>query len=156
MLLYYKCEWVFSYVFFVVLVVLGVLMDQYFLNWLMSFYYGIGVQIFKDYVYFNFLLIRLGYVFVVVVLFMWFVQAWCNIFLFLLKIGSEILVIYEVYYVFLYSIWFGIGFLVLWVYFFMFVQMFIGVLIFLVFFVVFIVYIDCIWAIWCFKFCWAF
>jgi hypothetical protein len=154
-LLHYRPGWAFSHVLPAVLVALGVLMDQYSSNWLMSLYHGTGVETFKDHAYFNFLLIRLGHVLVVVALFMWLAQAWRNIPPLLLKIGSETLAIYEVHYVLLYSTWFGIGLSALWAHSLTPVQTFIGALTFLAFFVVLIAYIDRIRAIWRSKSRWA-
>jgi hypothetical protein len=154
-LLHYRPGWAFSHVLPAVLIALGVLMDQYSSNWLMSLYHGTGVQTFKDHAYFNFLLIRLGHVLVVVALFMWLAQAWRNIPPLLLKIGSETLAIYEVHYILLYSTWFGIGLSALWAHSLTPVQTFIGALTFLAFFVVLIAYIDRIRAIWRSKSRWA-
>jgi hypothetical protein len=154
-LLHYRPGWAFSHVLPAVLIALGVLMAQYSSNWLMSLYHGTGVQTFKDHAYFNFLLIRLGHVLVVVALFMWLAQAWRNIPPLLLKIGSETLAIYEVHYILLYSTWFGIGLSALWAHSLTPVQTFIGALTFLAFFVVLIAYIDRIRAIWRSKSRWA-
>ena len=91
------------------LLIVGVLTHHYSYYWLMNLYEWTGIHQFYRHANFNFLLWRLGHVFIAVALFIWIAQLWQRIPALLLRIGSETLVIYEVHFVLLYSTWFGIG-----------------------------------------------
>jgi hypothetical protein len=91
------------------LLITGLLTHFFSFLWLDSLYHWTGIEQFYRHANYNFLLWRLGHVFVAVALFIWIAQLWKNIPPLLLKMGSETLVIYEVHYVLLYSTWFGIG-----------------------------------------------
>lgn len=96
------------------LLITGLLAHYYSHSWLLQLYEWTGTIQFLRHAEFNFLLWRLGHVFIVVALFIWIAQLWQNIPKLLLKIGSETLVIYEVHFVLLYSTWFGIGLSTFW------------------------------------------
>ena len=147
-LLHKKPNWAFNYHLPLSLLLLGILIDQLSSGGLMGLYYLTGIERFKDHAYFNFLLIRLGHVFVVVAVFMWIAQFWRKVPALLLKMGSETLVIYEVHYVLLYSTWFGIGLSTFWAHTLTPGQTLTGALLFLAFFFILIAHIDRIRAIW--------
>lgn len=154
-ILHYRPNWAFKSYLPLTLLIGGVLLAQYSSSWLMELYHWTGEIRFKDHAYFNFLLLRLGHVLVVVSLFIWLAQAWRNIPPLLLKIGSETLVIYEVHYVLLYSTWLGIGLSAFWSHTLTPVQTLLGALTFLIFFAVLIAYIDRIRAVWRSKSRWV-
>lgn len=146
--LHHRPKWAFGSYLPIALLITGLLIDQYSSNWLMTLHYWSGLERFKDHAYFNFLLLRLGHVLVVVSLFIWLAQAWRNVPSLLLKIGGETLAIYEVHYILLYSTWLGIGLSAFWAHSLTPVQTLIGAIAFLAFFVVLVAYLDRIRAVW--------
>jgi uncharacterized membrane protein len=130
----------------------GLLTHFYSYHWLIALHEWTGIEAFYRHANYNFLLWRLGHVFVAVALFIWIAQLWKNIPALLLKIGGETLVIYEVHYVLLYSTWFGIGLSSFWYRSLTPLQTTIGALAFVLFFVLMIAHIDRIrsrgWAWW--------
>jgi len=134
------------------LLLTGLLTHYYSYYWLMALHEWTGLEAFYRHANYNFLLWRLGHVFVAVALFIWIAQLWKNIPRLLLKIGGETLVIYEVHYVLLYSTWFGIGLSAFWYRSLTPLQTVLGALAFVLFFVLLVAYIDRIrhygWAWW--------
>jgi len=134
------------------LLVAGMLTHYYSYHWLIALFEWTGLEQFYRHANYNFLLWRLGHVFVVVALFIWIAQLWKNVPRLLLKIGGETLAIYEVHYVLLYSTWFGIGLSAFWHRSLTPWQTVIGALLFELFFVALIANIEPIrrygWAWW--------
>lgn len=96
------------------LVAAGILMHFQSDKILLNLYNLTGLENFRAHAYNNYLLFRLGHVFLAVAVFIWIAQLWKNIPKLLLRVGSETLVIYEVHFVLLYSTWFGIGLSTFW------------------------------------------
>lgn len=134
------------------LLVSGLLTHYYSYYWLMGLHEWTGLEAFYRHAHFNFLLWRLGHVFVAVALFIWIAQLWKSIPRLLLKIGGETLLIYEVHYVLLYSTWLGIGLSAFWYRSLTPLQTVIGAIAFVLFFVLLVAHIDRIrqygWAWW--------
>jgi hypothetical protein len=122
--------------------IVGVLAHYYSHLWLNFMYEWTGIEQFYRHANFNFLLWRLGHVFIVVSIFMWIAQLWKKVPQLLLKIGGETLIIYEVHYVLLYSTWFGIGLSTFWYRSLTPLQTVLGAAAFVLSFVIFIAYLD--------------
>ncbi len=147
-LLHHRPHWAFGGYLPITLLVGGLLMDAYSYYWLMGLYDWTGWAQFYQHAYFNFLLQRLGHVFIAVAAFIWVAQLWQQVPALLLRIGSETLVIYEVHYVLLYSTWFGLGLSSLWAHALTPWQTVVGAATFLLFFVVLIAYLEDIRTLW--------
>lgn len=140
--LHHRPHWAYGPGLPIALLAAGLLTDQYSSQWLMMLHDWTGLEQFYRHADYNFLLKRLGHVFVVVAIFIWLAQLWRNIPPLLLRIGSETLVIYEVHFILLYSTWFGVGISYFWRYSLTPLQTIIGALLFLAFFVLLIANID--------------
>ncbi len=137
-------QWAFGQLLPLGLLFSGILI-HYHSSWSLEQLYEItGLQGFYEHAIFNFLLWRLGHVFIAVALFIWIAQLWENIPRLLLRIGSETLVIYEVHFVLLYGTWLGIGLNTFWYQSLNPGQVFIGALLFEAFFFLLIAHIDTI------------
>lgn len=145
-MLHHRPEWAFGYSLPAALLIAGLLTHTYSSDWLMELYHWTGLEQFKRHAYFNFLVSRLGHVFIVAALFIWVAQAWQAVPKLLLRVGSETLVIYEVHYVVLYSSWFGIGLSQFWLHALSPAAAIIGALLFVCSFIVLVAYIDSIRA----------
>jgi uncharacterized membrane protein len=141
-LLHHRPNWAFGYSLPAILLIAGLLIHTYSSEWLMNGYYLTGIEQFKRHAYFNFLIKRLGHVWIVCAAFIWIAQAWRTVPKLLLRVGSETLIIYEVHYVLLYSSWFGIGLSRFWADSLAPVTAIIGAILFVASFIVFIAYID--------------
>lgn len=128
----------------IALVGAGLLMHLQSDKLLLNLYNLTGLDNFHAHAFNNYLLFRLGHVFLAVAIFIWIAQVWENIPKLLLRIGSETLVIYEVHFVLLYSTWFGIGLSTFWYRSLTPWQTFFGALLFVSFFVLMIAHIDTI------------
>ena len=126
------------------LVVAGLFLHYLSDKMLVNLYELTGLDNFYAHATNNYILFRLGHVFLAVAIFIWIAQLWQNIPKLLLRIGSETLVIYEVHYVLLYSTWFGIGLSTFWYRSLTPWETFFGALLFLAFFVMMIAHIDTI------------
>ena len=111
---------------------------------LLNLFHLTGMHNFYAHAHNNFILYRLGHVFIAVAAFIWIAQLWQTIPKLLLRIGSETLVIYEVHFVLLYSTWFGIGLSRYWYRSLGPWEVFFGALLFELFFVLLIAHIDAI------------
>ncbi|NBC05931.1 MAG: DUF1624 domain-containing protein [Bacteroidetes bacterium] len=140
--LHHRPQWAFGYGLPAGLLIFGLLAHAYSSDWLMDLYRWTGVEQFKQHAYFNFLLKRLGHVFVVTALFVWLAQAWRAVPKLLLRVGSETLLIYEVHYIVLYSSWFGIGLSRFWAHALSPAAAIVGALLFVASFLLLIAYID--------------
>lgn len=147
-LLHHRPQWAFQSYLPITLLIGGLLMDAYSYYWLMDLYAWTGWGQFHRHAYFNFLLQRLGHVWVAVAAFIWIAQLWRRVPALLLRMGSETLAIYEVHYVLLYSTWFGIGLSSLWAHSLTPWQTVIGAVTFLLFFAVLTTYLEDIRTLW--------
>ncbi|RMG67349.1 MAG: DUF1624 domain-containing protein [Bacteroidetes bacterium] len=87
----------------------GWLLHAYSSAGLMDLFHASGWEGFKAMAYNNYLLIRLGHVFIAIAVFLWIEVIWQRFPRLLLKAGSETLTLYAVHYVLLYSTWLGLG-----------------------------------------------
>ncbi len=97
-------------------VILGWLLVDYSSPLLIEVYKSTGWTVFRQVAYNNYLLIRLGHVFIVISVFMWLELIFKQFPRLLLKIGGETLTVYAVHFVVLYGTWFGIGVSTFWKY----------------------------------------
>ncbi|TXB70151.1 DUF1624 domain-containing protein [Phaeodactylibacter luteus] len=151
-LLHWRPSWAFGHALPVALLAMGYLTDHYSSNWLIDWYEWTGLEQFRRHAYFNFLLKRLGEVWIVAALFIWLAKYWQTVPRLVLKIGGETLAIYEVHFVVLYGTWFGLGISTIWAYQLNPWQAVAGALLFVLAFVIFTAYLDRIgpvrWAWW--------
>jgi uncharacterized membrane protein len=122
----------------------GFLLHAHSSKLLINLYHFTGIHNFYAHAYNNYLLYRLGHVFIAVAAFIWIAQLWKTIPKLLLKIGSETLVIYEVHFILLYSTWFGIGLSRYWYRSLNPWEIFFGAILFELFFVLLVAHIDAI------------
>jgi len=87
----------------------GWMLHQYSSLGLLELHEYTGWLVFKQMAYNNYLLFRLGHVFIVVAIFIWLEVLFKRFHPLLLKIGSETLTIYAVHFVLLYGTWLGLG-----------------------------------------------
>lgn len=141
-LLHHRPQWAFGYPLPAVLLLAGLLTHAYSSEWLMELFHSTGIAQFKRHAYFNFLIKRLGHVWMVSAAFIWIAQVWQTVPKLLLRVGSETLIIYEVHYILLYSSWFGIGLSRFWAHALSPAAAIIGAIFFVASFVLLIAYID--------------
>ncbi len=135
-------QWAFGQILPLALLAAG-LLTHFHSTWALEQLYGVtGLESFLAHANFNWLVWRMGHVFIAVAIFIWIAQLWQNIPKLLLRIGSETLVIYEVHFVLLYSTWFGIGLSTFWYRSLTPAQTVIGAALFILFFVLLIANID--------------
>lgn len=75
----------------------------------MQLYHATGWNGFRDTAFNNYLIVRLGHVFIVLSIFMWIEKIFGGFPRLLLKAGGETLTLYMAHYVVLYGTWLGIG-----------------------------------------------
>jgi hypothetical protein len=140
--LHHRPAWAFGWGLPALLLLLGSALHLYSSDWLMDLYRSTGWEQFRRHAYFNFLLKRLGHVFLATAIFIWLSQVWKKIPQLLLKVGSETLAIYEVHYILLYSSWFGIGLSAFWAHRLPPIAAVVGALLFVIAFVIMTAYLH--------------